>query len=217
MSLIKIVDLDKENPKLVIGKRKYELEEIDETHYSVIISPKTLMKYKFEDLPYPETGRGEIIIEYLPFSRKKSEYLYETKGLKFFNEASIWRNRERGHVYLEYILYPARYAFKAWIPLDLFLYIIVKTAKDLGFNVETNRDETTIIIEIEKSYPLDTPIRIALLEIRELDQLLDKKIKKIMDKLSTTALKLVSKELKISINELESILGEPEEKLSTLP
>ncbi|MCD6196671.1 MAG: hypothetical protein J7J82_07805 [Staphylothermus sp.] len=217
MSSIKIVDLNKDRPRIIIGKRKYELEEIDETHYSVLVSPKTLMKYKFEDLPYPETGRGDIIIEYLPFSKKKSEYLYEAKGLKFFNEASIWRNRERGYVYLEHILYPAKYAFKAWIPLDLFLYIIVKTAKDLGFNVETNRDETTIIIEIEKSYPLDTPIRIALLEIKELDQVLDKKIKKITSKLSTTALKLVSKELKFPINELEAILGKPEEKLSTLP
>jgi hypothetical protein len=217
MSSIEVVGIEEGNPRIIIGRRKYPLEEIDETHYQVIISPKTLSRYLFKDLPAPETRRGNILIEFLPFTRRRGEYLYEAHGLKFFHEVSIWRDNDRGHVYLEYTINNRDYAFNSWIPVDLYTYIVVKQAKELGFESEVYRDEANVIIETEKTYPLDTPIRIALLEVKELDRKTYRLINRIIEKIMRNTLKYLSRELGVSVEELESILKSPEEKLSTLP
>lgn len=217
MSKIEVIDIDSGKPKLSIGKRKYALEEVDETHYQVIVSYRTLSRYTFQDLPAPETLRGNILIEFLPFTKKSGEYTYESKGLRFFDEASVWRDSERGHVYLEHTIYTSKYAFNAWIPIDLYTFIIVKIAKELGFEAEVYRDEANIVVEIEKSYPLDTPIRIALLEIKEIDRNVDRTMDKILSKIQKNDIKILSRELNTSIEEILNILKMPEEKLSTIP
>lgn len=217
MTGIEVIDIESSKPKILIGRRKYVLEEIDETHYQVIVSPRTLSKYTFQDLPAPETLRGNILIEFLPFTQKRDEYIYETKGLQFFEEASVWRDDNRGHVYLGHSIYTSKYAFTAWIPIDLYTYIIVKNAKELGFDAEVYRDEANVIVEIEKSYPLDTPIRIALLEIKEVDRKVKRSIEKILAKIMKNSIKTLSKELNVSIDDVLNVLKTPEEKLSTVP
>ncbi|ADI32120.1 hypothetical protein [Staphylothermus hellenicus] len=217
MGKMEVIDIDSGKPKLSIGRRKYALEEVDETHYQAIVSYRTLSKYIFQDLPAPETLRGNILIEFLPFTKKSGEYAYESKGLRFFGEASVWRDNERGHVYLEHTVYTSKYSFNAWIPIDLYTFIIVKIAKELGFEAEVYRDEANVVVEIEKTYPLDTPVRIALLEIKEIDRKARRTLDKILSKIKKKDIKILAKELNTSTEEILNILKMPEEKLSTLP
>ncbi len=203
--------------RLVIGKRSIKLEKIDDRLYRVILSAKSLMKRSFQDLPLYRKNGEEVIIEYLPYSRFKEEYVYERKGLSILDEATLWRDSEKGHVYAE-ILVPAwRYAYKAWMPLDLYAWVIMRVSKTLGFEVEVNREEQTLLVEIEKSYPLDTPLRIPLLEIKELDSEIDKTLRKLVQKISRNTKKIIAKHFNVDINEIDEVLEKPEEKLSTKP
>lgn len=203
--------------KLVIGNRRIKLEKIDERLYRAILSAKSLMKRTFMDLPFIEKDGEEIIIEFLPFTRVKEEYIYETRGLSILDEASIWRDRERGHVYAEILIQTSSYAYNAWMPIDIYTWIIVRTAKSLGFEAETNREEQIVLVEIEKSYPLDTPLRIPILELRELDSELKRRLSRVIDKVSKSSIKIIAKQLEASPEELLELLKKPEEKLSTKP
>ena len=217
MSDMKLVADQTGKLRLVIGKRGIKLEKIDDHLYRAFISAKSLMKRRFEDLPLYEKDGEEIIIEFMPYSRIKEEYVYERKGLSILDEATIWRNRERGYVYAEILIPAWDYAYKAWIPLDLYAWIIVETARKLGFEAEAHREEQTMLIEFEKSYPLDTPLRIPLLEIKELDAEIKKVLEKTRKKVSQAVIKTLTKLLDTDAREIEEVLSNPEDKLSTKP
>ncbi len=202
---------------LVIGKRKYRLEEIDENYYTVVVPGKILAKYKFSDLPFPGHLGEEVVIEYLPFTKKTDEYLYEARGLVFFDEASLWRNREKGHVYLGKTIPTYLYAYEAWIPIDLYSWIISKIAVDKGFTVEVNREEKAVIIEIEKTYPLEQELKEVFDEIKNLDKEVARTLSKLAEKIKKSDLKIIAKQMNIEPSLLEEILKNPEEKISTLP
>ncbi len=217
VSEIRVVEDADGRLKLVIGNRRMKLEKVDERLYRAFLSAKSLMKRSFLDLPVIEKDGEEIIIEFMPFTRMKEEYIYETKGLSILDEASLWRDRERGHVYAEVLIPTWEYAYHAWMPLDLYAWIITRIAKSLGFESEVNREEQTMLIEIEKSYPLDTPLRIPILELKELDSELKKNIAKLEEKISKSTLRIISKHMNTDIGELRELLQRPEEKLSTKP
>ncbi len=214
---MKIVVDEEGRLRLMVGRRSIRLERVDEGLYRAIISPRTLMKRRFSDLPLFSRDGEEVIIEYMPYSRIKEEYVYERKGLAFLDEASIWRDSEKGHVYAE-ILVPAwRYAYNAWMPLDLYAWIISRLARGLGFEVEVNREEQTLLVEIEKSYPLDTPLRIPLLELKELDSDIKKNMDKLIGKIKKSTMRILARHFKIDEEEVNEALAQPEEKISTKP
>lgn len=202
---------------LVIGRRKYRLEEIDENYYTVIVPGKVLAKYRFGDLPLPEHLGEEVVIEYLPFTKKTDEYLYEPRGLVFFDEASLWRNREKGYVYLGKTIPTYLYAYEAWIPIDLYSWIVSKIAVDKGFMVEVNREEKAVIIEVEKTYPLENELKKALEETRDFDKEVAKTLSRLARKIKENDLRIIAKQMNIEHTLLEEILKNPEEKISTLP
>lgn len=217
MAEIRVIEDADGKLKLVIGNRRMKLEKIDDRLYRAILSAKSLMKRTFLDLPYIERDGEEIIIEFMPFTRVKDEYIYETRGLNVLDEVSIWRDRERGHVYAEILIQTSDYAYRAWMPIDLYTWIITRTAKSLGFESEVNREENIVVVEIEKSYPLDTPLRIPILELKELDSEIKRRINKVVDKISRSAIKLIAKQIGTSPEEIQELLRKPEEKLSTKP
>ncbi|GEM_PF-2513386 len=210
------IEIDKTLKYVKLRRKKYPAEVVDENHIHVFIPLRTVMKMKFLDLPFKTVNGEPVIMEVMPLAViEKESYTYKVEGLEFYDNLTLWRDEEKGHIYLEKTITGYEYAYKAWMPLGLYSLIAAKHAEKYGYTVEVLPEEKILIIETEKILPLESSVRDAISEALRLDKETRKFISRLEDSLSRQALRRVSDKLGISIDEIEKVLRKPENASTT--
>ncbi len=210
------IEIDKILKYVKVRKRRYPAEIVDENHIHVFIPLRTVMRMKFLDLPFKTVNGEPVIMEVMPLAVLEEEsYTYKVEGLEFYDNLTLWREEDKGHVYLEKTIIGHEYAYRAWMPLGLYSLIASKLAEKYGYTVEVLPEEKILIIEAEKTFPLESRVREAVREALHIDKETKKIISKLENMLSRRALRKVSEKLRVEIGEIENILSKPEQASTT--
>ncbi len=210
------IEIDKTLKYVKVRKRRYPAEIVDEDHIHVFIPLRTVMRMKFLDLPFKTVNGEPVVMEVMPLAVLEEEsYAYKVEGLEFYDNLTLWRDEEKGHIYLEKTVIGYEYAYRAWMPLGLYSLIASKMAKKYGYTVEVLPEEKILIIEAEKTFPLESRVREAVREALHIDKETKKIISRLENMLSRQALRKVSEKLRIEISEIEGILRKPEQASTT--
>ncbi len=210
------IEIDKTLKYVKVRTRRYPAEIVDENHIHVFIPLRTIMRMKFLDLPFKTVNGEPIIMEVMPLAVLEDEsYTYKVEGLEFYDNLTLWRDEDKGHVYLEKTIIGYEYAYRAWMPLGLYSLIASKLAEKYGYTVEVLPEEKILIIEAEKTFPLESRVREAVREALHIDKETRKIISKLENMLSRQALRKVSEKLGVEIGEIENILSKPEQASTT--
>ncbi len=217
MASITLAVTEKGKHYIVIGRTRYPVEVIDETHYRAAVPLRRLSGLRFRDLPLLSRGGEDVIVEILPLAtRGEEEFTYRVRGLMFYDNLVIWRTGEKGYVYLEKIVQTSSYAYSAWMPLGLYTYIASRIARRYGYSVEVSEDPGYVAIETEKAYGLDHVIGEAVAEAKNMDNETAKTLRRLSNRARNTILKMLSQSLGISIEELGEASASTE-KSNTVP
>ncbi len=210
------IEIDKTLKYVKVRKRRYPAEIVDENHIHVFIPMRTVMRMKFLDLPFKTVNGEPVVMEVMPLAVLEEEsYTYKVEGLEFYDNLTLWRDEDKGHIYLEKTVIGYEYAYRAWMPLGLYSLIASNLAEKYGYNVEVLPEEKILIIEAEKTFPLESRVREAVREALNIDKETRKIISRLESMLSRQALRKVSEKLGIEISEIESILSKPEQASTT--
>ncbi len=210
------IEIDKTLKYVKVRKRRYPAEIVDENHIHVFIPMRTVMRMKFLDLPFKTVNGEPVVMEVMPLAVLEEEsYTYKVEGLEFYDNLTLWRDEDKGHIYLEKTVIGYEYAYRAWMPLGLYSLIASNLAEKYGYNVEVLPEEKILIIEAEKTFPLESRVREAVREALNIDKETRKIISRLESMLSRQALRKVSEKLGIKISEIESILSKPEQASTT--
>ncbi len=210
------IEIDKTLKYVKVRKRRYPAEIVDENHIHVFIPLRTVTRMKFLDLPFKTINGEPVIMEVMPLAVLEEEsYAYKVEGLEFYDNLTLWRDEEKGHIYLEKTEVGYEYAYRAWMPLGLYSLIASKLAEKYGYTIEVLPEEKILIIEAEKTFPLESRVREAVREALHIDKETKKIISRLESMLSRQALRKVSEKLGIEISEIESILSKPEQASTT--
>ncbi len=210
------IEIDKTLKYVKVRKRRYPAEIVDENHIYVFIPLRTVTRMKFLDLPFKTINGEPVIMEVMPLAVLEEEsYAYKVEGLEFYDNLTLWRDEEKGHIYLEKTEVGYEYAYRAWMPLGLYSLIASKLAEKYGYTIEVLPEEKILIIEAEKTFPLESRVREAVREALHIDKETKKIISRLESMLSRQALRKVSEKLGIEISEIESILSKPEQASTT--
>ena len=210
------IEIDKTLKYVKVRKRRYPAEIVDEDHIHVFIPLRTVMRMKFLDLPFKTINGEPVVMEVMPLAVLEEEsYAYKVEGLEFYDNLTLWRDEEKGHIYLEKTEVGYEYAYRAWMPLGLYSLIASKLAEKYGYTIEVLPEEKILIIEAEKTFPLESRVREAVREALHIDKETRKIISRLENMLSRQALRKVSEKLRIEISEIEGILRKPEQASTT--
>jgi len=210
------IEVDKTLKYVKVRKRRYPAEIVDENHIHVFIPLRTVMKMKFLDLPFKTINGEPVVMEVMPLAVLEEEsYTYRVEGLEFYDNLTLWRDEGKGHIYLEKTVIGYEYAYRAWMPLGLYSLIASKIAEKHGYTVEVLPEEKILIIEAEKTFPLESRVREAVREALHIDKETRKIVSRLENMLSRQALRKVSEKLGIEISEIEGILRKPEQASTT--
>ncbi len=210
------IEIDKILKYVKVRKQRYPAEIVDENHIHVFIPLRTVMRMKFLDLPFKTINGEPVIMEVMPLAvLEKESYTYRVEGLEFYDNLTLWRDEDKGHIYLEKTVIGYEYAYRAWMPLGLYSLIASKLAGKYSYTVEVLPEEKILIIEAEKTFPLESSVREAVREALHIDKKTRKIISKLENMLSRQALRKVSEKLGVEIDEIENILSKPEQASTT--